>query len=327
MEGEKMFIDSKVKVDSKDMESCRRFSQTTYWQQECEELFDDAFSLDLPYAPPGMYQHLGKNELKWHYDWLSHTVGNDWKWENIKALGTDHEGIFWVFRSGAGSVCWGGKEGWYESKFATLLQIQDGRITYAKDHFDPTGFYKAVGVELPKFYYDAKPPEGFSEAVNLCRIPGTEESLQRQIKETLDFFVHPDYWNPKVKDVLAEDFVHELTFAPADMPRVYRGRAYDALNEWLDRHLKGGEIYDEVFYQTTDPHIYITEYNCLFETDWGYTEEQINAGAHGRYPNREISFIELDDQGRCRRLDEYLNTMSKFLSINASIPTFPYMFY
>ncbi len=322
-----MFIDSKVKVDSKDMESCRRFSQTTYWLRECEELFDDAFSLDLPYAPPGMYQHLGKNELKWHYDWLSHTVGNDWKWENINALGTDHEGIFWVFRSGAGSVCWGGKEGWYESKFATLLQIQDGRITYAKDHFDPTGFYKAVGVELPKFYYDAKPPEGFSEAVNLCRIPGTEESLQRQIKETLDFFVHPDYWNPKVKDVLAEDFVHELTFAPADMPRVYRGRAYDALNEWLDRHLKGGEIYDELFYQTTDPHIYITEYNCLFETDWGYTKEQINAGAHGRYPNREISYIELDDQGRCRRLDEYLNTMSKFLSINASIPTFPYMFY
>ena len=62
-----------------------------------------------PYAPPGMYQHLGKNELKWHYDWLSPTVGNDWKWENTKALGTDHESIFWVFRTGSGSVCWGGK--------------------------------------------------------------------------------------------------------------------------------------------------------------------------------------------------------------------------
>ena len=59
-----------------------------------EEIFDGAFSWISRYAPPGMYQHLGKNELKWHYDWLSHTVGNDWKWENTKALGTDHESIF-----------------------------------------------------------------------------------------------------------------------------------------------------------------------------------------------------------------------------------------
>lgn len=322
-----MFIKSKVEVIEKDMECCRQFAETIYWQQECEEIFDGAFSLDLPYAPPGMYQHLGKNELKWHYDWLSHTVGNDWKWENTKALGTDHEGIFWVFRTGSGSVCWGGKEGWYESKFATLLHIQDGRITYAKDHFDPAGFYKAIGVELPKFCYDAKSPEQFQERAKPSQAPCTEEDLKRQIERTLDFFVHPDYWNPEVKEVLTEDFVHELTFAPADMPRIYRGREYDALNEWLDRHLKGGTIYDEVFYQTTDSHIYITEYNCLFETDWGYTAEQIQAGAHGRYPNREISYIELDDQGRCRRLDEYLNTMSKFLSINASVPTFPYMFY
>ena len=171
-----MFIKSKVEVNEKDMECCRQFAETIYWQQECEEIFDGAFSLDLPYAPPGMYQHLGKNELKWHYDWLSHTVGNDWKWENTKALGTDHEGIFWVFRTGSGSVCWGGKEGWYESKFATLLHIQDGRITYAKDHFDPAGFYKAIGIELPKFCYDAKSPEQFQERAKPSQAPCTEES-------------------------------------------------------------------------------------------------------------------------------------------------------
>lgn len=315
-----------LKVNEKNMEACIRFSESTDWQQEDKDLFSETFTLDLPYAPPGMYQHLSKNELQWHYDWLVHTV-SDWKWREVKALGTDHEGIFWVFRKGSGNVCWGGKEGKYESKFATLLKIEDGKIQYAKDHFDPTGFYRAIGVELPVFYFDSKDPAEFSR---IQRQPGSspaEKTLEEQIEETLNFFVRPDYWNPEVNDVLAEDFVHELTFAPADMPRIYRGSEYDALNEWLDRHLKGGTIYDEVFYRTTDPHIYITEYNCLFETDWGYTQAQIAGGAHGRYPNREISYIELDDEGRCIRLDEYLNTMSKFLSINVSIPTFPYMYY
>lgn len=322
-----MILESKVNVKEKDMECCRKFAETTYWRGDCEDLYSDDFVLDLPYAPPGMYQHLGKNELKWHYDWLSHTVADSWVWENCKALGTNHPGRFWVFRKGSGPVLWGGKEGWYESRFATLLEIKDGRITYAKDHFDPVGFYKAIGVELPRFYYDGGKPSAFPEWKTAVKPLEGEEAIRKQVEETLNFFVSPDYWNPEVNDVLAEDFVHELTFAPADMPRIYRGREYDALNEWLDRHLKGGTIYDEIFYETTDPHIYITEYNCLFETDWGYTAEQISAGAHGRYPNREISYIELDDNGRCRRLDEYLNTVSKFLSTNTSIPTFPYMYY
>ena len=43
-----MFIKSKANVNEKDMECCRQFAETINWQQECEEIFDGAFSLDLP---------------------------------------------------------------------------------------------------------------------------------------------------------------------------------------------------------------------------------------------------------------------------------------
>jgi ketosteroid isomerase-like protein len=316
----------KVFVLEKNMNTAKAFSEINFWEKGNEELFTEDFCLDLPYAPPGMYQHLGKNEVEWHYDWLRNTV-SDWKWTDIKVLGTNQEGIFWIFRIGEGNVCWGGIHGTYRSKFATLLKIDEGKISYAKDHFDMVEFYRAIGVELPTFYYDAKSPEDFPQRIPAPKVDHTEESLQAQIRKTLDFFESPNYWDPKVNEVLADNFVHELTFAPKDMPRIFKGTEYDALNEWLDRHLVDGNIYDEVFYETTDPHIFITEYNCIFTTNWGYQEEDIQKGAHGRYPNREISYIEVDDDGRCVRLDEYLNTMSKFLSTNVRIPTFPYLYY
>ncbi len=317
---------SKIFVPEQDMNTARIFSEINYWESGHTDLFDETFTLDLPYAPPGMYQHLGAGELKQHYDWLNNTV-SDWKWSNVKVLGTSHERKFWVFRTGEGKTCWGGADGTYKSKFATLLHIKDGKITYAKDHSDMMEYYRAINVELPKFYYDAKSPEEFAERERPPHVVHTEESLEAQIQKTLDFFKSPNFWDPKVNEVLAENFVHELTFAPPDMPRIFRGREYDSLNEWLDRHLLDGDIYDEVFYVTTDPHIFVTEYNCLFVTNWGYRDEEISQGKHGRYPNREISYVEVDDDGRCVRLDEYLNTMSKFLSTNVRIPTFPYLYY
>ena len=319
-----MKLKSTVTVPAGDLKTAQDFAQACWWDAQCEPLFGEDLTIDLPYAPPGMYQHLGANEKKFHFDWMRRTTSG-WKWTNIRTLGTDRDGYFWVFRDGEADTCWNEISGHFKSKFAALLQISGGKIHWFKEFSDPTAWYTAIGTELPHFYFDRKDPAEFPPRTLTPANLKTQADLDAQVQDTLAFFKSPNYWDPKVNEVLSEDFLHELTFAPADMQRFYRGQEYDSLNEWLDRHLLGGDIFDEVFYETTDPHIYITEYNCRFTTNWGLSAQEIAAGKTGTYVNREVSYIELDDEGRCLRLDEYLNTMSKFLSIGVSIPTFPYL--
>ncbi len=316
---------STVTVPENDMVVAKRFSECCYWDEEAADLLREDFVLDIPYAPPGMYQHLTLSERKFHFDWMRRVTSN-WKWSDIIVVGTDVEDIFWVFRHGEADTEFGGVKGSYKSKFATMLRIKDSKIYYIKDHSNMIEYYRAIGVELPKFYYDAKPVDEYPDWVPQPDIDHTEESMKKQVEKTLSFFVDPNFWDPEINTLLANDFVHELPFAPDNMRQVYPGKVYDSLNEWLDRHLTGGGVADPVFYNTTDPYIYVAEYNCLFETNWGYTDEEIAAGKHGIYPNREISFIELDKNGRCRRLDEYFNSFSKFLSCGKPIPTFPYLY-
>ncbi len=79
------------------------------------------------------------------------------------------------------------KEGWYESKFATLLHIQDGRITYAKDHFDPAGFIKRSASNCQSSATMQRVLSNSRKEQKPSQAPCTEEDLKRQIERTLDF--------------------------------------------------------------------------------------------------------------------------------------------
>jgi hypothetical protein len=311
-------LTSKVTADPRDIAAARKFAAAEYWQPEHVGLFAEGLTMDMPYAPPGMYQHLGPQECDYHFRWLTNTVSG-WRYAGTpKVYATDHPGLFWVFREGQGKVHWANKDGIFKSKLAALLHIKDAQIDYIKEHFDMTAFYDATGVELPHFIYDAPDPATLTPRAPAPIIKHTPESLQKQVQSTLNFFINPGYWAPEVNCVLADDFIHELVFTPSDMPRKYVGTEYDAINAWLAGHMGETKIFDTVFYNTDDPHIYIAEFNCYVDTSW--------SGVKGHYMNREISYIEINEAGLCTRLDEYFNTMSKFNSIGASVPSFPYMF-
>lgn len=311
---------STVEVNREEFAIASRFANAVYWQEEFGELFSPGLVIDQPFAPPGMWQHLSAAEAKTQFEWLRRTVKN-WKWDApAKVFATDREHVYWVFRDGGGDTLWAGREGRFHSRMPALLRIEDGRIVYLKEHFDMAAFYEAIGVPLPRFEYDAQDPSVFEPRPKAPVIGHTEESIARQVRATLNFFINPNYWDPEVNCVLADEFVHELCFAPADMPRVYRGTEYDAINEWLGRHMGECELFDLEFYNTQDEHVYIAEFTCFVPVTWG------GCAAGGHYANREISYIELNDAGLCRRLDEYFSTMSKFNSIGISVPSFPYLF-
>ena len=311
---------SKVVADPAGLALARTFAGAAYWREEYRSLFTEDVRLDLPYAPPGMWQNMTHNETIYYFRWMSATV-SDWKYDaDIKAFATDVDGVYWVFRTGEGKVKWAKKEGIFRSKMAAEIHITDGKISYIKDHLDMTAYYAAIGIELPHFQYDAPDPASIEPRPAAPVVQHTDESLARQIEATLNFFINPSYWDPEVNCVLADDFIHELVFAPKDMPRVYVGTEYDSINAWLGAHMGDGEVYDCKFYNTDNPNVYIAEFNCYFDVNWGGAVEG------GHYSNREISYIELNDAGLCTRLDEYFATTSKFNSIGVSIPSFPQLY-
>lgn len=311
---------SHVIPDTAGLALAEKFAQSEYWKPEFQALFAPDFTMDLPFAPPGMYQSMTHTETEYYFQWLCRTVSH-WSYEGpAHAFATDHPGVYWVFRTGRGNVFWAKHQGVFSSKMAALLQIEDGKIRHIKEHLDVAAYYDAIGVELPHFQYDAPDPAGISPRPPAPIIQHTEESLSKQIEATLNFFINPSYWDPEVNCVLADDFIHELVFAPRDMPRVYQGTEYDSINAWLGRHMGEGRVYDCKFYNTHDPHVFIAEFNCYFDVTWGGATEG------GHYSNREISYIELNDAGLCARLDEYFCTTGKFNSIGVSIPSFPQLY-
>ena len=314
-------LQSKVQiVKEADFEMIKKFATTPYWEEKYSDLFTEDFHMDLPYAPPGMWQNMSHEETMYYFRWMGKTVSNPKYEEPIRALATDHEDIYWVFRNFEADVKWAGTEGVFKSRMPALVRVKDGKIAYIKEHADVAAYYKAIGIELPHFEYDAPDPSTITPRPAAPMIEHTPESLQRQVDATLNFFINPSYWDPEVNCVLADDFIHELCDAPADMPRVYQGTEYDAINEWLGKNMGDGGIYDCAFYNTNDPHIYVAEFNAYFDVTWG------GCSTGGHYSNREISYIEINDQGLCTRLDEYFCTTSKFNSIGKSIPTFPQLF-
>jgi ketosteroid isomerase-like protein len=299
----------------KNLAVVKEFAQTDYWLQGHAGFYTDNFTLEFPFAPPGWLQTLNIGETRAHFEWLRRTVKN-WEWKNLRVYSTNFHDKFWIKRDGAGDVFWAGKDGRFESRFVTLITVEDGKISRIKDHFDALAVYKAIGVTLPVFTYDAPDPAFLPRRKPVPDISGDPEKLVEKTKATLARFVAVDFWDDE--QINANEIVHELPFAPPDMPKRYEANEYDALNVWISTNCLEWHTYaGNTLYETDEPGTYFIESGGAGFMSW--------AGVKGHYQQRELSYLCIEN-GYAREFHEYFNPINKFNSINVSVPTFPYLF-
>ena len=291
-----------------------KYSRIPYWEPQNRELLDKNCRILFPVAPPGMLQKLRQGEKICHMDWMVRTTRN-WKFENIKVFSTNFPDVFWVMRDASAETKWAGKKGNYNGRLFTRLTIQDEAIVEIKDYFDSLAMYKAAGIEIPYFKYDAPNPETIPERPPVPDCTYSAEALEKQTKATLSKFVSVDFWDGEIN---ANDIVHELPFTPEGMPKRYNAREYDALNEWIGKNCLEWETYP-------GSKLYITDTEGVYIIESGGTGYMSWTGVEGHYENREVSYLYIKD-GYAKEFHEYFSPANKFNSVKLPLPTFPYLY-
>ena len=297
-----------------------------WWEPRFDDLFDPDFTVDLPFAPPGMDQHLGVGQLRAHKEWMCRTVKN-WYVRDMKIYGPrDPFGDkYIVVRIAGGDTLWGGRPGKFESRHTTLLSIRDGKITYMKEWFNPLKYLLAAGLGVPAFRQtldrENNPPQP-KPTMEEMGIERSEEAACQRAENNVLSFITLDSKASAEQRVYSPDFRHAVWNAPPEMKEEYPLEDYEAFDAWVWKSLTGpwrGHP-DMIPYATDDPHVYFLEAGGYGTAEW------VGNNAHGGYGNRYIKYIEIDDDGLLARWDENLNPISKFNSINVTLPSFPYLY-
>lgn len=290
-----------------------RFCSALFWEESYDDLFSDRLTVDFPHAPPGMLQHLDRFEFDAFRFWLRNTVREMEVVDRPTIIPTADPELFWAVRFTRGRVYWALRECDYANEHAMMIRVQEGKIVYLKDYFNPLAFYRALNIELPAFRYDPDP-----NAEN-CRMPEGEpsrltEAANRQ--RVYDNFVNPINFDSSLESIYASDIVMVCPNVPYSMPEAYSGVDFDIENKWMFEvclDMVGPETTPA--YQSPDGKWLMVEANCYLRTLW--------SGHQGHYTQRELYMVYLVD-GKISHFRVYFNPINKFSSMNQSVPSFPY---
>jgi ketosteroid isomerase-like protein len=293
-----------------------RFINSNFWLSGYEDYYSDDFIADMPFAPPGMYQHFENRFEYFTFNlWLRRSL-KSWKLDGQpRIFQTTDPNQFWTIRSWSGEVFWAGRDGWFSNEFISFIVVKAGKIAYLKDYCDPLGFYKAMSVQIPMFDYD--PPQ----SARCARMPLNVKSQfdeETNYGRALAQFSNPMEVLDGDESVYAYDVVETCPYAPLTMPKVYTGEAFDTQTAWMLRDVVEWTVNPRPkVFLTPNPDIFIVETCGYGSTRWSKTP--------GHYTNREIMLIELE-AGKVKRFRVYFNPIHKFSSLNISLPSFPYFF-
>lgn len=306
----------------------KKFAVSRYWEEEYADLLAEDFVLDFVNAPPGMPRVFAGFDLFVYRDWMHRTV-KTWDVDLEQLHETPGEDMFWAIGQVSARVFWGGAEGTLESKFIMRIRLRDGKVSAVKQMMDPLKFLKAAGREVPLFRMDLyhrdieeflareEAPAPADEAPDM-----SAEAIETRRQNNLRAFMGGDYYTevPALL-TLAPEAGNAVFFLPPEMEAGYPPEMIPRVEAWTHLSCPKLTFYHQgAWYPTEDPNLYFAEYACYGETRW------LGNNAEGHYQNSYFYLIRLDDAGRMQYWEEYLNSISKFNSINVSIPTFPYYY-
>lgn len=290
-----------------------RFCLGKFWEESFDQLLSPDLVADFPHAPPGMLQHMDRFEFDAFRFWLRNTVRELEVLPESAVLPTTDPEVFWAVRFTRGRVYWAKRECRYANEHAMLVKLEQGKIVYVKDYFNPLAFYRALDIVLPAFVYDPDPqapmvrmPEGVPSQL-------TEEENYRR---TMANFLNPIDFDASLEPIYASDIVMVCPNVPYSMPEAYQGVEFDRENKWMfDTCVDMVAPDHSPHYLSRDGRWLIIEANCYLRTLW--------SGHEGHYTQRELYMIYLE-QGKIQHFRVYFNPINKFSSMNQSVPSFPY---
>lgn len=298
----------------------REFLTVPYWDTQYDGLFAPDITVDFPYAPPGMLQHMIPFEFAAYRFWLRQTV-RTWQEDAPPAiLPTTDPDLFWAIRWGSGRVYWAQRECGYKNEFVYRIQVKNGKIQTLREYANPIAYYDALGIVLPNFNYllDTVPE------APLCRMEQgapshftPAENLRRAVANFADPINGHD-GDPE--PIYAHDMVEVTPYAPMDMLERWAGKDFDIQTEWMFRNVPEWNVMDPApFYQGADPNVIVVESYGYGRVSWSNRE--------GHYTQRELQIVHLDEKGKIDHFRVYFNPIQKFSSMNQSVPSFPYFNY
>lgn len=309
-------------------ETAEKMLCSKFWLPEYDGLFSEDFSILYPSAPPGMPQYMDAFDASLFKKWLCRTV-KTWDVSVEELHGTPDPDMLWAVGVVKAGVHWGGREGSFESKLIMRITFKNAKIHHLKIMLNPLKFLEAAGIPYPVFKMDlfhpevdkflSTKPEAESETAP-AELDMSKAAISARIENNLNAYRSGDYFIAvRENATYSPDLKTFVWFLPPEMTNNYPPELMPRVHAWTELSCislefdKSGRIYP-----TDDPLIYFAEFSCTGETNW------LGNNCMGHYRNNYFYILRFDDAGRILVLEEFLNPVNKYNSINVSIPSFPY---
>lgn len=298
-----------------------------WWEPKYAELLDPNMTLELPFAPPGMCQNLGRGQLWAHKTWMTKTVHNwDVSVRRIYGPKKAETGIYFAMIDVRGDVHWADTDGVYENYAVLRVTVKNGKVVNIKEWSNPFKYYAAIHVTLPTFY--VKIPEKAVVKAVLGKkeqpvpvYPADPESVAQRARDNYRSMVTSDHDEMLKMTTAPGNFKRIVFYVPPEMQEEYSSEEAEIMESWTNASMDTWQLMDDAIgYELDDPNAFFFETGGYGQWHWE------GNNACGGYYNRYLKFITLDDQGLMTQYHEYLNPVNKMNSINKQIPTFPWLY-
>lgn len=110
------------------------------------EIYTDDGVKELPFFPASLRSE-GMEQLRAHHELIG-DVFPDWKWSDLKILGSEDPNIFWATAKGAGSFMLSDGPSLYENSYVFYFEMREGKIALLQEYNNPMQLLKSAGAKL-----------------------------------------------------------------------------------------------------------------------------------------------------------------------------------